>query len=244
MTPTRRQFVAGTLAGVPVFLLAPTSLGQRGRPPVPPADPVWDQIRRELTRVYEELRSGPVRADSLRAFESALRMHAAHATATGFDAVLKRSIGARLDAVGRAQVVDDIARGAHIHRRDREIRKQFPRFVPDARIPHMAIAAEDIDRVLTGVVDGGASPILLAAADELRRKVEELAARQPQAAAFHRVKQDTCWAMQQSLRALEALTGIICALSVVQPELAPACAVSAFELGMLQLAYWLTCEWL
>jgi hypothetical protein len=241
MTPSRRQFVAGTLAGVPVFLLAPSSVGQRPRP-VPPADPVWIQIGRELARVYEELRSGPLRADSLRAFESALRMHAAHASATGFDAALKKSLSARLDAVGRSRIVDELTRGADGHRRHDEVRKHFPRYVPDERIPRVVISAEDADRVLTGVAAGGASPLLLAAADEIGRKVEELVARQPQPASFRRVQHDQCWAMQQALRALEALTGLVCSLVILQPELAPACAISAFELAGLQLAYWWMCE--
>ena len=244
MTTTRRQFVAGTLAGVPALVLAPDGLARQARPATPVGDAVWEQIRWELSRVYDELRKGVARADSLRAFESALRMHAAHASATRFDAALARALGARLDRNGRPALIEEVARRSrsHDHRRDVEMLRAFPNYRPDPRVPHQPFTAAEVDTAIDVVAAGKASRTLLVAADELRRRVEQLVARQTEAVNHRRVRQDDCWALQQAIRAMEALTGLVCALAVLQPELMPACVVSAFEVAMLQLTYWIMCE--
>jgi hypothetical protein len=241
MTPSRRQFVAGALAGVPGLMLDTSVLAQRqGSAPAAP-DAVMAQIRRELARVYDELKGGAVRVDAIRAFESTLRMHAAHVEATGLDRTVRSRLAARITAVGRASVIDDVVGSAQGHRRHDEIRRLFPRYVPDGRARE-PLSAERAETGINAVLVSGASPALISLAAELQKEVERRVAAGPQPVNIRRVQSGDCWAMRQSLNALEVAVALVCALSMIDPALGPVCAVLGFEYAVGQMVYYVTCE--
>jgi len=243
MNTTRRQFVATSVASLPVLLCAPDpelrAAAQTGTD-----DPVLDQISADVLRAYEELRENPRRVDSLRAFEAALRYHATYATAVHFDEAVKRGLKKQITAQGRQGLLEAVVNDDHArHRREAELRKRFPGFTPDARVPVSApILLEDATAALELLERHGLAPSLHAMANQIKGLHERLAKSQPIVNVALVKDPSECLWIEQALRALEAMAGVICMMSMAQPEFIPACMALGMDIVMYQVLA-LICNW-
>lgn len=247
MNSTRRQFVASTIAGLPVLIYTPSSQAQtRAGGPVQD-DAIVTQIEGDLVRAYNELKENPKRVDALRAFESALRYHAAYATAANHNELFRKAVSKGIKAKGRAVFIDEVLADTHSeHRRRAEIKRRFPGFAFDSKFSESKpLTREQTDRVVTDLLGRGFTPALVALADQVRATSRKLSAAQPvvHARIEMRNEQD-CFYAKAAVEYLSGLVGIICALSAFQPEFAAACAIAALELAVLEMVSWIACMWI
>jgi len=247
MNSTRRQFVTATMAGLPVLMYTPASAAQGRRGPAHPEEPVLQQIGDELTRTYNELKDNPKRVDSLRAFESALRLHAAHATAAGHNDLIKTALAKRIKERGRDVVIDEVVSDTHTaHRREAEIKRRFPAFTFDPRYAAAEpVAREQVDRVVGDLLRGGFTAALVGLADQVKALNEKLAAAQVQGnARVVRRDESDCYYARVAAEYANALLGMVCALAVFQPEFAAVCAVMGMEVAIMQIVAMIACLWI
>ena len=234
MEPTRRTFVTGLLAAAPAMTLA-----QVQPAPAPANDPVWSHIMNDLQRIYAELAADHTRRDSLRALESTIRTHAAYSIALGNPGRLQREINRQMRGGGR-DFLETARRMSAREHRDAEMRRILPNYESrPSRRPDPSI--EELERAAREVARSGHIPVLLAAADMARLLSE-------QKAQFVRVNAATQWdlcaQMEAQIAALAFLTGFVCAMTFVNPALAPECAALGATLAVMEISYWMFCQWL
>lgn len=231
---TRRVFVSGLLVSAPAAALAGL------QPAAPSSDPVWGLIMSDLQRIYGELKADPSRRDSLRALESTIRTHAAYSASLGNPQRLQRAVAAQLRG-RRAEFLDDARRMAGRDHRYAEMRSVLPNF--EGRPSRRADPdASEFEPVAVAVSRQGHLPGLLAAANLAR----VLAEQRPQLARvrFEEAQWDLCAQMEAEIAALMFLTGIVCAMTIVNPALAPECAALGATLAVMEMAYFIFCTWL
>lgn len=246
MNSTRRQFVTATIAGIPVLMYTPASEAQ-GRQGAHPDEPVLQQIGDELIRTYNELKDNPKRVDSLRAFESALRLHAAHATAARHNDLIKTALAKRIKERGRDVFIDEVASDTHgVHRRDAEIKRRFPGFRTDSRYAATEPMTRDqVDRVTGDLLRGGFAAALVGLADQVKALNEKLAAAPAQGnARVVRRDESDCYYARMAAEYANALLGMVCALAVFQPEFTAVCAVMGMEVAVMQIVAMIACFWI
>lgn len=233
--PSRRMFVSGMLATLPALAIA------GGQPTVPAApDAVWTQIMDDLRRIHGELTADSSRRDSFRALESTVRMHAAYSAALGNPARLQRAVAARLRS-GKQDFLDDVRRMSARNHRDAEVRRSIPKL--ESRPSNRPEPSdEEIERAATAFAQRGPLPVLLSVANLAR----VLAEQKPQIARvrFARSQWDICEQWEAELAALTFMTGMVCAMTVAMPALAPECAALAATLAVMELGYFMYCTWL
>ena len=226
MTPSRRTFVSGMMVGLPALAYAT----QRGQLSPPAIDPVFAQILADLRRISEEVRVTPRRPDSLRAFESTLRMHAAYSTGLGIDQRVRQLIASRIDAGERGDLVREAVRQGHREHRAAELRRLFGRF--DPAMLGRDLTANDIETGIDTILAGGHTASLIAAAELVRRKADEAV----QQANFRAVRlQSNCDIWQQQTDMVAAFGALICALIIIYPFLAPECAAFGATWAVMEL---------
>jgi hypothetical protein len=214
------------MVGLPALAYA-TGRAQPSRPTV---DPVFAQIQADLRRIYEEIRSNPRRTDSLRAFESTLRMHAAYSTGLGNDQLVRRLLADRVDAGERGDLVREAVRQGHREHRAAELRRLFGRF--DPALLGRDLTEDAIDAGIDKVLIGGHTSSLITAADLVRRKAEEAV----QQANFRVVRlQSGCEIWQNQTEMMGVLAGLVCALTLLYPVLAVECAALGATWATMEL---------
>lgn len=236
--PSRRMFVSGMLAGLPTLAIAgvePARLSAQGAP-----DAVWTQIMDDLRRIHAELTADPSRRDSFRALESTIRTHAAYSAALGNPARLQRAVAARLRG-GKQDFLDAVRQMSARSHRDAEVRRSIPKF--EGRPSNRPEPTDDqIDRAATAFAQRGPLPGLLAVANLARVVAEQ----KPQIARvrFVAAQWDICEQWEAEIAGLTFMTGIVCAMTVAMPALAPECASLAATLAIMEMGYFIYCTWM
>lgn len=236
--PSRRMFVSGMLATLPTLAIAgmeSTSLAAQA-----PPDAVWTQITNDLRRIHGELTADPSRRDSFRALESTVRMHAAYSAALGNPARLQRAAATRLRG-GKQEFLDEVRRMSARNHRDAEARRSIPKL--ESRPSNRPEPTDDeIEQAVTAITRRGPLPLLLSVADLAR----VLAEQKPQVARvrFAPAQWDLCRQWEAELAGLTFLTGMVCAMTVAMPALAPECAALAATLAVMEMGYFIYCTWL
>lgn len=232
---SRRMFVSGVLAGLPTLAIA----GAQSTAPLE-ADPVWTQIMNDLRRIHGELTADPSRRDSLRALESTLTMHAAYSTALGNPARLQRAVAARLRGA-RREFLDDVRRMGSREHRDAELRRWLPKS-DGRRYDRPDPSDDELEQAAVAVSRHGHIPVLISAANMAR----VLAEQKPQIARVRlaTAQWDLCQQWEAEIAAISFMTGIVCAMTVAMPALAPECASLAATLAVMEMTYFIFCTWL
>ena len=227
---SRRQFVAASLAGLPMLAYAgskaaPAFAAQaagagRARPVL--VDPVLEQTIATVRELAAEAQARPaLRRENARAIEATLGIQAAH-IGLHYDAQVQRGLRRRQARVGRAAFLDELVKSARDHNHD--------------------VTHETVDAVLTQLETGGFAGCLR----ELQRSVRaaRLNSRDAiQAASLKSVQFDFCSDVKRAIELAEIAAGIICALAVLEPTLAlePFCAAAGFVVATYKLMEWLWC---
>lgn len=233
---SRRTFVSGLVAGLPT--LAYAGAGAQA-PAFAGTDPVWSQIMSDLQRIYGELRGDWSRRDSIRALESTVRMHAAYSAALGNGSRIQRAVAARLRNDQR-EFLEQAQRMSSREHRMAELRQVLPNFDgrPSGR-PDPTI--EELERAAAAVARGGHIPVLVGTANLLRVLAEQ--PRQIARVSLAARQSDLCTQMEAQIAALAFMTGMVCALTLAFPALAPECAALGATLAVMELSYWIFCTW-
>jgi hypothetical protein len=242
MDSTRRQFVATSVVGLPALLCSSDAKGLMvGQPSA--ADPVLGQIEMDVVRAYTEIRENPRRIDSLRSFEGSLRVHAAYAIGAGLDAAFKNSLARSVKTRGKAEWIDDLTTDVHArHRGLAELRKRHPGLQFDARLDTFEpIAREEAEKVVNRLLKDGVSSSLVAAANEIQKYRERIAAAQPQGIVHVAARENPCDHMSEVSRWLGIMVASVCGLSMMIPALAPECFVLSLEWAAADAIAW-ACE--
>ncbi len=227
---SRRQFVAASLAGLPMLAHASSapaaltpqaaSAGQ-GRNLL--VDPVLEQTFMTLRELAAEGEAKPSsRKASARAIEATLGVQAAH-IALHYDPQVQRALRRRQARVGRAALIDEMVRSAHDHKRHN-------------------VTHEQVDVVLTKLEKGGFSGCLR----DLQRALRAARLNAPdavQAAALLPGQYDFCADLRWVIEIAEQAAAIICAIAVLEPTFAmePFCAAAGLAVAMYKAMQWLWC---
>jgi hypothetical protein len=242
MNTTRRQFVAVSAATLPALLCASDVDVVAAGPPAAD-DQVLAQIESAVVRAYTELRDNPGRVEPLRSFETSLRFHAAYAKSTQLDASLRKTLRKSVTSRGRAEWINDFTGDQHrSHRGLAEIKKRHPGIAIEPRLTEFSpLSSEEAGRVLDQLMTEGVAPALeraAAAVQTFRERVSGASRGQFHLAAR---KKGFCDSIQEILRGLEIIMGIVCGLSMFDPALIPECAVITAEWVITDALQWL-CE--
>ena len=227
---SRRQFVATSLAGLPMLAYAGSAATAAAAPQSAAAqsgailvDPVLDQSINTLRELVAEGTARPAsRKESARAIEATLGIQAAH-IGLHYDAQVQRALRRRQGRAGRAALLDEMVRSARAHKND-------------------AVTHELVDDVLTRLERGGFSNIIR----DLQRALRGARLNAPdalQAAAFAPAQFDFCSDVQRAIETAEIAAGIICAMAVLEPTLAlePFCAAAGMVLAAYKAMKWWWC---
>ena len=228
---SRRQFVAASLAGIPMLAYsnsaAPATFtpqaaasGQGGPLPV---DPVLDRTIATARELIAEGDAKPAsRKESVRALEATLGIQAAH-IGLHYDAQVQRGLRRRLARVGRAALIEDVVRSARAHNSD-------------------TVTHERVEEVLTKLEQGGLSGCLR----DLQRALRATRLNAPdalQAAAIRPAQYDVCSDCRMMIEAAEIAAGIICWSALLEPTLAleAFCAAAGLIVASYKAMYWWWC---
>ena len=229
--PSRRQFVAASLAGIPMLAhtgsSAPTAFAPQaaasGKSGPILVDPVLDQtiaITREL--VGEGDARPASRKASARAIEATLGIQAAH-IGLHYDAQVQRGLRRRQARVGRAALIEELVKLARAHKGD-------------------SVTHELVDEVLAKLEQGGFSGCLR----DLQRALRAARLNAPdafQAAALRPAQFDFCADVKRAIEVAEISAGIICSVAALEPTLAlePFCAAAGLVLATYKGMEWWWC---
>jgi hypothetical protein len=228
--PSRRQFVAASLAGLPLLAqagtaapLLPAQAPRTGQPAIRTGDPVLDQTLTTLRDLVDEGNANPgARKQAARAIEATLGVHAAH-IAANYDARIRRGIKLAEARLGRAGVIEQCLR--HVRSQGRhDLTYDGADAALTALEKHgVAGTVRDMQRALRGV--------RLHAADGL------------QAAAFLPAQYDFCADLNWILEMAEWVAGFTCVLAILEPTwaLEPFCLAAQFYVASLKLMKWWHC---
>lgn len=229
--PSRRQFVAASLAGLPILAYsgaaAPAALAQQSASPGPNrqilVDPVLDRTVATLRELVAEGDARPAsRKASARAIEATLGIQAAH-IGLHYDTQLQRGLRRRQSRAGRAVLIDELVRSAH----DQQ---------------HHTVSHDTVDAALKQLEQGGFAGVLR----ELQRSLRAARLNAPdaiQAAMAPPVQFDFCSDVKMAIQSAEVAAGIICAIAALEPTLAlePFCAAAGLVLASYKALEWWYC---
>ena len=228
---SRRQFVAASLAGLPMLAhassAAPAAFAAKAAPSGQGApvliDPVLDRTIATVRELVAEGDARPAsRKASARAIEATLGIQAAH-VALHYDAQVRRGLRRRQAQVGRAALIEELVKSARDHQRH-------------------AVTHELVDTALTQLEQGGFSGVLL----ELQRAVRAARLNAPdaiQAAALRPAQFDFCADVKRAIEVAEIAAGLICAMAVLEPALflEPFCAAAGLVVAAYKAMEWWWC---
>jgi len=228
---SRRQFVATSLAGLPMLAYAGSAVPAALAAPAAAAqgrgvlvDPVLEQTIAAVRELVAEADAKPaLRRENTRAIEATLGIQATH-IGLHYDAQVQRGLRRRQARVGRAAFLDELVKSARDHNQ------------PD-------VTHEQVDAVLTVLERGGFSQVLR----ELQRavRVARLNGRDAiQAANLSAVQFDFCSDVRRAIEAAEISAGIICSIAVLEPTLAlePFCAAAGLIVASYKAMQWWWCS--
>jgi len=229
--PSRRQFVAASLAGIPMLAhsspagtvaFTPQAASPGKAEPIL-ADAVLDQT---ITTVRELVGEGDARPASrkasARAIEATLGIQAAH-IGLHYDAQVQRGLRRRQSRVGRAALIEELVSSARAHKSG-------------------SVTHELVDEVLTKLERAGFAGCLR----DLQRALRAARLNAPdafQAATLHPAQFDFCADVKRAIEAAEIAAGIICAIAALEPTLAlePFCAAAGLALATYKAMQWWWC---
>jgi hypothetical protein len=227
---SRRQFVAASLAGIPLLAhasSAPAALAPQaaspGRGKNILVDPVLEQTINTLRELIAEGDAKPSsRKASTRAIEATLSVQAAH-IGLHYDSRLQGALRRRQARVGRAALVDEMVRSAHDHQRHN-------------------VTHEQVDLVLTKLEQGGFAGCLR----DLQRALRAARLNAPdavQAAALLPGQYDFCADLRMIIDIAEQAASIICSIALLEPTwaLEPFCAAAGLAVAMYKAMQWWYC---
>jgi hypothetical protein len=241
MNSTRRQFVAATLTAMPALSYAGTATGVQ-KPAVAADDPVWAQIQDDLKRLDNEVRNKRPTPQTLRAFESTLRFHAAHASSRGLDQRVALLVKKQLRAKGRAAFLADAAETHRLHERDAERRAAAQN---RAFLPHVAPTAEELGVVADRLARGHYAAMIREAADASRKLADSAALELPQGvrlASSGGAMDSYCGDFSAVINGIKWLKDLICMLAAFDPPMFIAqCVALEAEVLILEMVEWSFC---
>jgi hypothetical protein len=227
---SRRQFVAASLAGLPMLAhasSAPAAFAAQAAPSGQGApvliDPVLDRTIATVRELVAEGDARPAsRKASARAIEATLGIQAAH-VALHYDAQVQRGLRRRQARVGRAALIEEMVKSARDHQRH-------------------TVTHELVDTALTQLEQGGFSGVLR----ELQRAIRAARLNAPdaiQAAALRPAQFDFCADVKRAIETAEIAAGLICAMAVLEPALflEPFCAAAGLALAAYKALEWWYC---
>lgn len=228
---SRRQFVAASLAGIPMLAhsnsAAPAALAPQAASPGQSGpilvDPVLDQTITTVRELVAEGDAKPaLRKQSARAIEATLGIQAAH-IALHYDAQIQRGLRRRQARIGRAALIDELVRSAHDHQRH-------------------TLTHEQVELALTKLEQGGFSGTLR----DLQRAIRAARLNAPdavQAAALLPGQFDFCSDCRMMIEWATTVAEVICAFAALEPTLAlePLCAAAGLLVLAYRTMYWWWC---
>ena len=228
--PSRRQFVAASLAGLPMLAqvssAAPFLPAQAAaaKPAIRTGDPVLDQTLTTLRDLVAEGDANPgSRKQAARAIEATLGVHAAHVAAT-YDPRVKRALKQCEARFGRAGVIEEVLRHA----------RQGGRH---------DLTPDGVDTALKVIEQHGVA----GSVRDLQRAIRAARLSTPdalQAAAWRPAQYDFCADVLWVLELAELAAGIICFIAFAEPTwfLEPFCAAAAaYVVYVKGLKWWFNC---
>ena len=241
MDSTRRQFVAATLTAMPALSYA-GAVQRDQKSDAATGDPIWAQIQEDLKRIDEEVRTRKPTAQTVRAFESALRFHAAHAASKGRDQQVGQLIKRRMREKGRGAFLADALDLHRQHERHGRARVDaFSRQLPARPEP----TVEELGAAADSLVRGNYVSTLRASASAARSLAESLPV-EPLAGArvvaLRGSMQDYCSDARAVNAGMAALKDLICLLAVFDPPMfAAECGALQFEVWLMESMIWIFC---
>jgi hypothetical protein len=229
----RRAFVGCIAAGVPLLGDAAFARERVQRAAavahVHTADPVSDEVMRQLQTAVKALRETG-KAEHARAIASALRLAAAHASATALDDVWKRGLNQQIRAGGLSSIV-----GREIDAR--RWQAEAAAFgAPDLQVP--SVSFEDREKGVNAILTTGITGSLLSAAAEFDRSARGLA-RRAERNGFTRVQYMDCSAVNNMVSIVEWEIAIACGFPI---DGGSACAfLTGTYIGLQATAWWYGC---
>lgn len=233
--PSRRQFVATSLAGLPVLAGGTASLfgspsltvdaaeqqgliSKRDVQSPPYSDPVLDAMLADFAELKREGDAKPsARKGSARGMETLTGVLAAH-LGQHYDEALKRGLRQQLRQQGRQAFVQDIVTRAN-----------------KAEFTH-----EKVDAMLTRLERDGMSGILRDIQKSMKRVRNSLPPDVLQVRAT--MQYDFCADVRWMIEMAEFASALACGLVFLGPEAAAACtATSLYLAGMLAMKWWYGC---
>lgn len=221
--PSRRQFVAASLAGLPMLAHAsttapfgPPQAASAAKPAIRTGDPVLDQTLTNLRDLVAEGDADPgVRKGAARAIEATLGVHAAH-VAANYDARVKRALKLCEARFGRAGFIEEVVRHA----------RQAGRH---------DVTHDKVDTALTLLEQHGAAGLVR----DLQRAMRAARLRAPdalQAVAWRPAQFDFCADVGWIIELAEFAAGITCFIAFAEPTLAlePFCVAATLYVTLLK----------
>jgi len=228
--PSRRQFVAASLAGLPMLAqastaapLLPLQAAGAGKPGIGTGDPILDQTLANLRELVAEGDANPgARKQAARAIEATLGVHAAHVAAT-YDARVQRGLKRCEARLGRAGLIEEVVRHA----------RQGGRH---------DVTHDAVDTALTTLEKQGVA----GSVRDLQRAVRAARLRALdgiQAAAWRPAQYDFCADVMWVLEIAELVAGIVCFIAFAEPTFAlePFCAAAAAYVVYVKALKWWFC---
>ena len=243
MVPTRREFVAGAVAILSTGVQAGSAQSSRSAAPGQGTPGMWARIDSELFRIQQELRANPNRVDSMRAFESTLRILSTYVSDTGVNQIISSQVKRMVETVGRDQLASKLIENPDIKRAGASnLRSRFPGFRPD-EYPSPALTQAAIDRAVDRLSNAGYSASLQEAADAIRELSAKMGTQKVRNN-FAKVRFGPCDELRVITETAWAEAGFLTAASFYIPVLAPVAAEATliavgFSIALGICEYWL-----
>jgi hypothetical protein len=185
-------------------------------------DLILQYIMGEMARLAGELQRSGLRADTLAALARTFRLHVAHAKMTDLDTTLKKATTRTVASIGMEALIDRASSATMMDRHHQTLRA----FGLDG-LPHDTFSRDAHRAAVIRLQTSGVTPTLQQVVNALGRLSATVAKlTTPLGAA--RV-QGTCQSFRVICNILGPLADALCAVTLVQPEMAPLCAVLQLE---------------
>jgi hypothetical protein len=230
------MFLGTVAAGVPLLITSDVA-GQAHNHTSAAGDRVFEHLAREIAEIHNRVQRRGPRGEDARALAAALRTMKVYGGQVDFDGKVKKGLRSLSNKHGREQFL-------YVEPDKRRVRDELRRFGAEVQesaerrtpVPDYATRAKVLDEMLAR----GVSPGL----DRLARAFDEAAEvlDRTNVAQIRRVQTLDCWQWSYSIAMLEVEAGYMCALAVIVPAAATACAMLMGSLATYQLFYWMYCR--
>jgi len=230
--PSRRQFVAASLAGLPMLAQSSTAAPAKALPlqsasaaqlGIGAVDPVLAETIANLRELVSEGDAKPAsRKEMGRAIETLMGIQAAH-IGLHYDPHIQRALKRRIGRVGRAIFVDEIVKSARDQKRHH-------------------VTHELVDEALTKLAQHGFAGCIR----DVQRAVRAARLHAPDAflaAALRPAQYDFCSDIKWIIEFAEMVAGIICIIAMAEPTFAlePFCAAAQATVLTYKAMQWWWC---